>query len=122
MRLRNMKFTVVLMIGVALMLPLSLLVSLLMTWQSPSRAIAGEQKEPSRVQHTGSQGGSNRTDVQGRSRNTNRVPASEIKPTSGGDAPLGTEDGIEELRQRIQEGRGNTPIPRATRQQADSSR
>jgi hypothetical protein len=121
MRLRNMKFTV-LMVGVAVVLPISLLVSLLMTWQSPNRAIAGEQKEPYKVQQSGAQGGSNGTAVQGQARNTNQVPTSDIKPTTGGAAPLGTEDGVEELRQRIQEGRANVPIPRATRQQADSAR
>ncbi|HAA27529.1 MAG TPA: hypothetical protein DCE56_07445 [Cyanobacteria bacterium UBA8553] len=115
-----MKFTVVLMTGVALLLPLSLLVSLLMTWQSSERTTAEEIESPSVIKNAASQGGSNRTGVQGQSRNTSIVPVSEKAPKAEGAAPLGTEMSPEELR-RIKEGRGNTPVPQMTNQQEDSS-
>ncbi len=120
MRLCNMKFTVVLMTGVALLLPFSLFVSLLMSWQSPKQAAAEEVESRFVVKNAASQGGSNQTDVQGQFLNTNTLPVSENDPTEVGATPLGTEMSTEELR-RIKEGRGNIPVPQVTHQQEDSS-
>jgi len=121
MRLGNMKFTFVLMTGVAIVLPLSLLVSLLMAWKSPNPVTAKEIESPSMIKDAPSQGGSSQNGVQGKPLNTNTLPRSQNNQTEVGDTPLGAEVSIEELR-RIKEGRGNIPVPQVRDQQEDSSK
>ncbi len=120
MRLDNNKFNIVRMMEVGVLLPLSLLVSLLVIWSSSVRSLAEDINSPSEIKHTKPMGEPNRNEVQGQPRNTETFSSLQRDSPEVIPAPLGTEMSIEELR-RIKEGRTTTPIPNCPQSQADSA-
>lgn len=120
MKLDNNKFNIVRMMKVGVLLPLSLLVSLLVIWSSSVRSLAEDINSLSEIKNTKPMGEPNRNEVQGQPRNTETFSSLQRNSQEVIPAPLGTEMSIEELR-RIKEGRTTTPIPNCLQSQTDSA-
>lgn len=120
MKLYNNKFNVIKLMNFTLLLPLSLLLSLLIIWHSLDRAFAKDINSTPEIEGAIPMRKPNKHKVQGQPRNTETFIPSQRHSLEVISVPLGTETSIEELR-RIKEGRVNTSIPECPLPKQDSA-